>query len=197
MDNLKKELLSQWQQAVEQTKNNQRLRISLWLILVILVCYPLLVLSEYNQEIRSDIAKALERESKIVRTANEKQWFDRAEELTALSLRLDNAFWSAATTGTAKALLYQTLSDWSQKNDLERVQIRLEDPLPVEGQGNVYRIAGQIDSEFHANNSLALLRELEAHSPKVIVERMEISQRARPIHRIMIATYFKIDGSGK
>lgn len=197
MDNFKRELISQWQQAIEQTKNNQRLRISLWLILVILVCYPLLVLSEYNQEIRSDIASALERESKIVRTASEKQWFDRAEELTALSQRLDSAFWLAATTGTAKATLYQTLSDWSQKHELAQLQIRLEDPLPVEGQSNLYRIAGQIDTVFDVENSLNFLRDVETHTPQVIVERMEISQRTRPVHRIMIASYFKIDGSSQ
>ncbi|MBU3023403.1 hypothetical protein [Aestuariibacter sp. A3R04] len=197
MDNFKRELISQWQQAVEQTRNNQRLRISLWLILVILVCYPLLVLSEYNQEIRSDIASALERESKIVRTASEKQWFDRAEGLTALSQRLDSAFWLAATTGTAKATLYQTLSDWSQKHELDQVQIRLEDPLPVEGQSNLYRIAGQIDTVFDVENSLNFLRDVETHTPQVIVERMEISQRTRPVHRIMIASYFKIDGSNQ
>lgn len=193
MDKLKQQFNEQYQQAAEQVKTNTRLRISLWIILFLIVSYPCLLLSDYNQSIRDDIARELERESKTLRTADEKQWFQRAEDLVTLSEKINASFWQAPSTGIAKATLFQTLSEWAQDNQLENVQVRLEEPLAIEEQAGLYRIAGQIDTAFDPTNSMTFLRVIETHDLKIVIEQMEISQRARPIHRLVIAAYFKVE----
>ncbi|WP_395338806.1 hypothetical protein PN836_012710 [Ningiella sp. W23] len=193
MDHIRDQVIQQWQLASEQVKSNTRLRISLWVIIGILLAYPLLALSDYNQSIRSDIVRELEREAKILRTASEKQWLERAENVAAFSTELQGLFWEAPSVGIAKATLHQSLTDWAQNHDLQRVQIRLEEPLAVESMNNVFRVAGQIDATFDANNSMAFIKDLELNGQRVVVEQMEISQRVRPVHKLVIAAYFRID----
>ncbi len=193
MDALKEQFLEQWQQASEQVKANVRLRVSLWFILFLLIGYPALLISDYNQALRADIEKELEREARILRTANEKEWFQRAEEAAVTSTEINRYFWRANSVGIAKATLFQTLTEWAEEKQLANTQIRLEEPYAVEGHDGIYRIAGQIDATFDATHSMAFLRQIESNDTKIVVERMEITQRVRPIHKFVIAAYFKIE----
>lgn len=193
MDKLKQQFNQQYQQAAEQVKSNTRLRVSLWFILFLIISYPCMLISDYNQTIRNEISRELERESKTLRTADEKQWFQRADELVKLSEKIEATFWQAPSTGIAKATLFQTLTEWAQNKQLENVQVRLEEPLAIEEQAGLYRIAGQIDTAFDPTRSMDFLRVIETHDLKIVIEQMEISQRARPIHRLVIAAYFKIE----
>jgi hypothetical protein len=190
---LKQQVIVQIQKAIVQAKSNTRLRISLWIILFISISYPWLVLNDYNQSLRDNIKSELDRESKILRTAGETEWFQRAEKLTKLNGEIEQLFWDAPSTGIAKATLFQTLNEWAQKNKLTKVQIRLEEPTTVEGQEGIYRVAGQIDTVFEAKQSMEFLSTIEKSDLKIVIEQMEISQRTRPVHRLIIATYFRVE----
>lgn len=193
MDTLKQQFLEQWHEASEQAKENTRLRVSLWIILFILVGYPVLVLNDYNESIKADIVKELEREARILRTANEREWFERSETAASVSRQIDQYFWQANSVGIAKATLFQTLNDWATAKQLQNAQIRLEEPFAVDDLNGIYRIAGQIDVAFNATSSMDFLRQIESSDKKIVVERMEISQRVRPVHKLVIAAYFKIE----
>ncbi|WP_100655926.1 hypothetical protein [Alteromonas flava] len=193
MTTVKTQILEQWQQAREQIEANTRLRVSLWFIALLIFVYPLLLLDGLNTDIHGNIERELEREARILRTASEQEWFQRAEQLNQVAQTIDAAFWKAPSPGIAKATLFQTLTDWAQQNELNNVQIRLEEPLAVSGQANIFRIAGQIDTAFDVTRSLKFLQQLEASSSKIVIEQMEISQRARPLHRLVIAAYFKVE----
>ncbi|MBT0585051.1 hypothetical protein [Alteromonas oceanisediminis] len=193
MKKLKPQIRRQSQEVVKQIKSNKRLRVSLWVILFIVVCYPILVISDYNQSMRDKVAQELEKEARILRTASEKQWFQRAEELDKLSDRVDSALWKAPSKGIAKATLFQALTSWAENNALDNVQIRLEEPFLVEAQPNIYRVSGQIDVAFDAINNIAFVYDIETNEEKVVIERMNISQRGRASQRLVIAAYFKVE----
>jgi hypothetical protein len=158
-----------------------------------LIGYPALLISDYDQALRTEIMNELEREARILRTANQEVWFERAQDAITTLGQIDRYFWQAESVGIAKAGLFETLSEWADENDLVNPQIRLEDAYGVEGHKDLYRISGQIDVAFEPANNLAFLRQIESNDSKIVVERMEISQRIRPVHKIMIAAYFKVE----
>jgi hypothetical protein len=184
--------LTQWTLIAEQARSNTRLRICLWLILFIIIVYPLFILSDYNAGFKEDIVRELEREARISRTAGEVQWLQRQEDVATLNNSLQSLIWFAPTLGVAKATLNQTLSEWAAKAKLDRLRIRLEDPLAVDGYDNLYRVAGQINAEFNAERSMRFLRELESSRTKVVIEQMDIRNDKRGTYRLQISAYFSI-----
>ena len=193
MDTLKQQIVVQWQQASQQIKENDRLRFSVWMIAFIIVGYPILLISDHNESVSADVVRELEREARILRTANEKEWFERSEAAAKVADQIDQYFWRANSVGIAKATLFQTLNDWAADKQLQNVQIRLEEPFPVDDLSGIFRISGQVDVAFDAINSMDFLRQIESSDTKIVVERMEITQRVRPVHKLVIAAYFKIE----
>lgn len=193
MDTLKQQIVVQWQQASQQIKENARLRFSVWMIAFIIVGYPILLISDHNESVSADVVRELEREARILRTANEKEWFERSEAAAKVADQIDQYFWRANSVGIAKATLFQTLNDWAADKQLQNVQIRLEEPFPVDDLSGIFRISGQVDVAFDAINSMDFLRQIESSDTKIVVERMEITQRVRPVHKLVIAAYFKIE----
>lgn len=193
MDTLKQQIVVQWQQASQQIKENARLRFSVWMIAFIIVGYPILLISDHNKSVSADVVRELEREARILRTANEKEWFERSEAAAKVADQIDQYFWRANSVGIAKATLFQTLNDWAADKQLQNVQIRLEEPFPVDDLSGIFRISGQVDVAFDAINSMDFLRQIESSDTKIVVERMEITQRVRPVHKLVIAAYFKIE----
>lgn len=193
MDTLKQQIVVQWQQASQQIKENARLRFSVWMIAFIIVGYPILLISDHNESVSADVVRELEREARILRTANEKEWFERSEAAAKVADQIDQYFWRANSVGIAKATLFQTLNDWAADKQLQNVQIRLEEPFPVDDLSGIFRISGQVDVAFDAINSMDFLRQIESSNTKIVVERMEITQRVRPVHKLVIAAYFKIE----
>ncbi|MFC3093079.1 hypothetical protein DRW07_02520 [Alteromonas sediminis] len=195
MDALKEQFTEQWLEAKQQIASNVRLRVSLWIMLFIVLVYPALVLHDYKLSLDNEITKSLEREARVLRTANESAWFERAEKAKETSTQIERYFWQAESAGIAKATLLQTLNEWTTQSGFSNAQVRLEEPFMIEGQDSIYRIAGQIDITFEAKNSMALLEKIESNEKKIIIESMEIAQRTRPVHKLVIAAYFQVERS--
>lgn len=193
MVDLKAEFHRHWPELVEQVKDNTRLRVCLWIIAFILLAYPILLISDYKEAMVVELDRALEKEAKILRTANEKEWFDRAETLQQLQSNVESQFGEAESLGTAKAATFQTLRTWASDAKVNDAQIKLEDAVMVDEANGIYRISGQISAAFELDSSFAFLEKLETNEQKIVVERMEVSQRTRPIFKLVIATYFKVN----
>lgn len=192
MEALKEELRRLIPQVVEQIRENTRLRILIWIIAFIVASYPLLLLADYNSALLAELDSQLEKEAKIIRTASEKQWFERATYLEGLGKDVSKKFGIAESLGTAKAAVYQELSMWAEKNALPEHQIKLEEPVLVDKENDIYRLSGQINASFEMEPSLMFLHQLESNEKKYVVERIEISQRTRPIFKLVVATYFTL-----
>ena len=195
MLDIKAEFKKQWPQFVEQVQDNVRLRICLWVIAIILVAYPLLLIADYNNELNVELEQTLEKEAKILRTANEKQWFERSESLEQLQQEVNNKFGVAESLGTAKAATFQELRAWANDTNVSDFQVKLEEPVLVDEANGIFRISGQISLSFDMQPSLNFLHLLESHKQKVVIERMEISQRTRPVFKLVIATYFRVNNN--
>lgn len=192
LEALKEEFRQLSPQVIEQVKENTRLRISLWIVVLIVVSYPLLMLADYNDSLLVELDSKLEKEAKIIRTASEKQWFERATYLENFGKELFEGFGVAESLGTAKAATYQQLSGWAESNGLIEHQIKLEEPVLVDEDNGIYRLSGEINARFEMQSSLVFLHQLESSKTKYVVERIEISQQTRPVFKLVIATYFKL-----
>jgi len=194
MDALKQQFTQQWLEAKQQIGNNTRLRVCVWFALFIIIGYPVLLIDDYREEIHTNIASELEKEARILRTANELQWHERAKKTEQIAAQIDRYFWQAESAGIAKATLLQTLNEWTTTLTVDNVQIRLEEPYAIEGQDAIYRISGQIDLTFDVAKSMSLINKIESNEKKIVIESMEIAQRTRPLHKIVIAAYFRVGG---
>lgn len=193
MVDFKAEFQRHWPELVEQVKDNTRLRVCLWIIAFILLAYPVLLIADYKESMLVELEQALNKEAKILRTANEKEWFDRAEALQQLQSSVEAQFGEAESLGTAKAATFQRLRTWASEAKVNDAQIKLDDPVIVDEANGIYRISGQISAAFELDSSFTFLEKLEINDQKIVVERMEVSQRTRPIFKLVIATYFKVN----
>ena len=194
MVDFKAEFQRHWPELVEQVKDNTRLRVCLWIIAFILLAYPVLLIADYKESMLVELNQALDKEAKILRTASEKEWFDRAEALQQLQSNVEAQFGEAESLGTAKAATFQRLRTWASEAKVNDAQIKLEDPVIVDEANGIYRISGQISASFQLNSSFGFLEKLETSEKKFIVERMEVSNHpSKPVFKLVIATYFIVN----
>ena len=89
-------------------KANARLRVGLWLILVIVWVYLLLLLRDVTQATVGEFQATAKKSARVEAQAKQKEWIARAEPMRTMQIELEDRLWRASTVGLAQA----TFQDW-------------------------------------------------------------------------------------
>ena len=185
-----------WMQVREQVGQNTRLRMGVWLVLLVIILQPLWLLQDARASLELELVSALQKEAKVMRTASERAWLDRAEQAQAITEELTAKLADAATPGEAKASLQQWLVNWSSELALADAQISLDEPASLDSLPGHLRVSAQLNTRFSESGLYRLLEKIEKHQAKIIVERVDIDQRQKPRMRLYIVAYFKLAARG-
>ena len=158
---------------------NARLRLGVWLILGIVLCYLLLAQSERVAAIHDEYAAEAGRLAKAETLLARQDWPELLDAERRIHEGLEAAFWKAETEGLAQAKLQGALSRAVEGLELRTPRIRSGVSQPVPDLPGIWRMQTRLDAAYRPGVELRLLHALATHPKKMIVERLDLRPRRR------------------
>ncbi len=173
----------------EELAENPRLRLGLWLILLISLFYLLLVQAERNDTALGEYAGALQRLEKARELSSAEGWTAALEQVRQRQESLRAALWDAETQGFAQASLQGALSDLMTGLEIRSGRIRSGVSQPLPDLPGVWQIQAQIDGTYRPGAELKLLYGIARHPRKLVIDRLDLSrQNSRLV--VLVSAYF-------
>ena len=171
---------------------NTRLRIGAALILVILVVYLLMVLSDWRAALHEEYQQRTLQLYKVQALAGKDEWLLRAEKARALDKALQSEIPHAATIGLAQAevqtWMRQIMQAFGQKMTSES-----HAPVQVTGDPGLWRIPISIRGLLSVAQVQEILRRIESADRLTVIESMTITMvRDTPNVSLTAVAYYRV-----
>jgi hypothetical protein len=190
---LRKQLSRQTASIQSQLNSDARLRIGVWLILLMLILQPIWFLQDYRTGQSAELDNLLSQEAKIRRTTSENLWQERASISSQKLADLEQKISAASSLGVAKATLQSQITSLLDDVGAADKRIDLQDPseTPITG---IYRVSASIQLGLEQNRLFQLLESLENNQSGLVIERLEVSELRSGRALLFITAYFKLNG---
>ena len=156
---------------------NARLRGGVWLILGILLVWCALVQSERLDAAHRDYAAEAGRLARAEALLAGEDWPALLEAERETYQALESQFWRAETEGLAQAKLQDALAGVIEGLDLRDYRIQSGASQPVPELPGIWRVQTRLDAKYRAGTEIQALHALATHPKKLIVDRLQLSQR--------------------
>lgn len=177
---------------IKELKDNVRLRIGLWLIIVLLLSYLVALLNQYQRQLETGYHKAVARLQHLQAVAQQTQWAERAVQAKALRSQLEASLWQADTQGLAQATFQQWLNTQLKSKKVENGHTQVKPALVVPQQENLWVVAAQIDAKFSSLPLEQLLATIASYPTLIVTEQLEIKRFSKKFStfKLMVSAYF-------
>jgi hypothetical protein len=180
---------AQWARLHQELQQNPRLRLGVWVILLVLGLYTVLVQHDRNRLAHDDYADQVDRLGKAQGLRAQENWTDLLDAERARQVELTTAFWQADTQGLAQASLQAALTEMIAPLDIRNGRIRSGLAQAVPEVPGVWQIQAQLDGSYRPGAELQLLYAIAAHPGKLVVDRLDLSrQNSRML--VLVSAYF-------
>ena len=169
-------MIGKWfQDALQQWRQNPRLRYAVLLVLAILATHGVLKIADRRDEVAKSWAHDQELMGRFREVDAEPEWTKRSTELMQQWRESVARLPHAATMGEAKAEQQVWLSDFAKRNKFATAKISVQDALDVPAHPGMIQVVSRIDVDGVAPWLYAdPLREVAAALPWRQVQRAEI-----------------------
>lgn len=182
-------LTRQLEQARAELQQNTRLRLGVWLILIIAIVYVLLVQSDRNDGARADYAGQLERLRKAQHLSGQDGWNSALSTAQERSDGLQSLFWEAETEGLAQASLQAALNEMISGLQIRNPRLRSGASQPVNNLPDVWQVQTQLEGTYRKGAELQLLYAIAQHPKQLVIDRLDLSrQNSRLL--VLVSAYF-------
>ena len=158
---------------------NARVRWGIWLILGILLGYCLMVQSDRMAAVHDEYAAEAHRLANARILLDQQDWAERLEAERKTYRALEARFWQAETEGVAQAKLQVALTEAVGGLELHKPRIRSGVSQPDPELPGIWLVQTRLDATYPPGVELQLLHALATHPKKLIVDRLNLRQRAR------------------
>lgn len=189
---LRKQVTQQTATIQSQLNSDTRLRIGVWLILLMLILQPIWFLQDYRAEKSAGLENLLVQEAKIRRTTSENLWQERAALSSQKLADLEQKISTASSLGVAKATLQSQISSLLDEVGAAGSRIDLQDPSETQISG-IYRVSASIQLGLEQNRLFQLLESLENNQKGLVIERLEVSELRSGRALLFITAYFTLN----
>lgn len=189
---LRKHISQQAEAIQSELKSDARLRVGVWLILLILTLQPIWFLQDYRLEKTKELDGLLTQEAKIRRTTSENLWQERAILSNQALIDLEKKIPSASSMGIAKATMQSMISALLEEVGAQTSRIDLQDPIETPLAG-IYSVSVSVQLRFDEGTLLNILKSLETKEQGLVVERLEISKLQSGRALLFITAYFNLN----
>lgn len=189
---LRKHISQQAEAIQSELKSDARLRVGVWLILLILTLQPIWFLQDYRLEKTQELDGLLTQEAKIRRTTSENLWQERATLSNQALIDLEKKIPSASSMGIAKATMQSMISALLEEVGAQTSRIDLQDPIETPLAG-IYSVSVSVQLRFDEGTLLNILKSLETKEQGLVVERLEISKLQSGRALLFITAYFNLN----
>ena len=183
------------QSLLNELRANTRLRLGIWLILIILLSYTLLLLDDHKQELIQQYANAQAQLNKLETIAEQKQWQQRQAEADNLRLELDAKLWQASSQGLARADFQAWLSITLRHTELSKARLKVENIEVLSGTPKLWKVSARIDGAFKADPLMQLLRDISKNPKIIVVDHLDIPANGSKRFSLQISAYFQANAT--
>ena len=176
---------------------NQRLRIGTGLILVILVVYILMVLSDWRTALHAEYQQRTLELYKVRALAGKDEWLLRADKAQALDKALQAEIPRAATIGLAQAEVQTWMRQIMQAFG-PKMASESHAPSPVAGEPGLWRIPITIRGVSSPQRLQEILRRIESADRLTVVDSMTVTMiRDAPNISLTAVAYYRVGKPGE
>lgn len=163
--------------------SNLRLRRMVWLIGLILVCYVILGLHEFNVSLGERSIAMQSEISRIMRGAevSSEEWWGRLEDEKRVQDHLIRSCWVAKDSRLASADMQTTLQQLSTAYDLKNSKLSLSNPedLQLDEARNAWLIRAQVRGRIPQPRLPSLVNALENSETRFFVSEMRFVEQRK------------------
>jgi hypothetical protein len=180
-------------QLLTELRQNIRLRVGVWLIIVILMSYTILRLNDYNKRLYQEYQEAAIHLNHLQTVANQTYWEERSQQALNSRYHLEGRLWEASTKGLAQATFQKWLNTQLTKAKIdENVNLKVDRAKDVANVANVWQVTAKLEANFEAKNFNLLLAALTKNLQLTTIERLNIRLiRKRLKFSLIIVAFFQ------
>jgi len=182
---------------INELRQNVRLRIGVELIFVILACYSLIVLGDYQAKIESNYDEIANRFIQLQKVTTQTEWQARAEQAHNLRVELEDKLWISNSKGLAQADFQAWLLLQARIAKIEEPSLKTEETTELD-DGRLWRVVGKLEGKFAPDNLNQLLFAISKHPQLVVVEKLDIRKQGKSlVFTLITAAYFQAPLAGQ
>lgn len=178
------------EQIQSELSENFRLRVGLWLIVVLFLSWLSLVWSDFNAGQYASI-KNLERNQRaLVDIESVEVWRERVNLEEDRVKRIEQTLWKASSDGLAKARLQAGLDELIVKDDFVKKSVKVGTPQPLDAV-SVNRIRARVRVNVTPDQLVQTMTNIASYPQKLVVEELELNFRnGRWVVDLTVAAFF-------
>lgn len=171
-------------------RHNPRLRIGIWIIVMILMSYTGSSLLEWRQSLALRCQNVADRMGHVESLVNQTAWDNRLEAAKAAVVHIEDRLWRADSRGLAQAMVQNWIDDIMRQQGTDNVRIQVERPQDLNRMDGVWRVSATVESVVETDGIPGLLRAIETHDRLVTVEQLNLINTSRARLTLGLSAYF-------
>lgn len=180
------------EQLQHELKSNQRLRVGVWLIGLLLLSWLSLLWSDYNSVGMAELKRVQRDRAALADIESVEVWKARLAEMQARQADAGALLGRAATESLAMARLQSQLNQLIVKDPFITLSVRIGTPQLLESI-DVHRIRAKVRVNLTAEQLLQTLQGLQASKQLLDTEQLELNfVKNRWVVDMTVAAYFEI-----
>lgn len=179
---------------MRQFRNNPRLRVGIYMILMIGLLYALLMAGDWQNRLEADFVEKSVRLARLEAVAGQSRWPTIASAARASVVQTEILLWKANSPGLAKASVQNWMNRQLKKNGIDTARVNIEDAFEVKDCQGIWQVSATLEIPFLPKEFLAFIAMIEKERG-IVVEQLDISRSKRSKLGLGLKIYFKASAS--
>ena len=165
--------------ASREVDENNYLRLALYFILLLIVFWFVLVLSDENEKLGLQYKKLSVELADLLSIGDEAAWQERISEEQKNLESLSRLLWVGESENQKVALFQSALRKLVSESGITRSSVTVGKPIWLNEEMGLKQVRGRIRGGFHGNAALQLVTLIESHQPVFVIENIDIENNYR------------------
>jgi len=179
----------------DEWRQNPRLRMGGWLILIIMMAYAIMRLSDLEDAIKNDYQRKARHLDELKALTQQKEWINRADAAKALIVQMEGRLWRANSRGLAQANVQIWVDNLLKEKHITEARTQVEPARDITGYKGIWQVSAKIDAAFNPRQLADLLYTVESHQQLVVVEQLDAILNEMPRFTLVMKFYFQANSS--
>ena len=184
--------------VVSELRESLRLRLGIFLVLVIVMVWISLVLDDIREGRQRAIDLALSELMDVRSVADESFWQGQLDQQVTTAQKAGVKVWQDRSPSRLAANLQSKLYAMAGETRILAPEIRTSSHERVFRDQELYRLKASIRGYYRGSDAIAFLDKIESHSPAIAVDSMSMkttpSKEVNNRFDLIVVVYFQTDG---
>lgn len=180
----------QLQPLVEQWQSNARLRMALWLILVLVLGQVISLAFDWRAAQAERFVSSTQRVQELQSLMDESAWFERASQAQTAADKHRGRLWRAASTGLARADVQSWFTTHLKEVGLEDARLTVLQLVDT-GRDDIAELAVSARGSYTPEKIAKLLNHIEAAEQLLTVQQLRLINGDKRSFTLEAKAYFR------